>query len=650
MALALADASKEWIPAKLGGDAGPIHSGVSVVHEDEKSTGKSGMANRIGRLCNRLVEWYARDSTHALRGLRHRARKWREEVALRVSDRIEQWWSQHNSGGFSSQGQGQHPGGDAESRWNNAAQVLLSAWQSTLARRSSGRRADRVAGWVGRGASTDDIVAGLSVALLVIPQSMAYAELAGLSSIHGLYASALPLVAAGLFASCPYLQSGPVALTALLTHGALVTIAAPGTRRYAGAAAILAIIVGATRLAISIVRAGKVTYLMSHPVIRGFTSGAAVLILLSQFPSTLGLSPVGETGLVGNTIRALSNPSSWNIHSLVLAALTIYITLHGRKIHPFFPGALVAVVGGLVFSLVSGYEGPVVGDIPGSLPPFRLALPWSLLPTLIVPGVVIALVGFAETAVIARGYATQDRASWSPDREFLAQGAANVISGICGGMPTDGSLSRSSLNHLSGATSRWSGVITGLAVLLFLPFSGVLSALPKAVLAGIVIAAVVGLVRPQVFLNIWRISNVQGVVLWLTFALCILLAPRIEQALLLGVLLSLAIHVWRERRAGFHGWTEGEILHLEVSGILWFASAPRLEEALMQRLADAKGISEIILHLEGLGRIDFTGALVLKRVVDETRSLGIKSSLDRVPDHARELIDNIFALPPESNL
>ena len=479
---------------------------------------------------------------------------------------------------------------------------------------------------------------------------MAYAEIAGLPSIHGLYASALPLIAAGLFASCPYMQTGPVALTALLTHGALVTIATPGTPEYAGAAALLALLVGLTRLGIAAVRAGKVTYLMSQPVIRGFTSGAAVLILLSQFPSSLGIVASGESGLVGNTIRALGSPSSWSVSSVALTSLTVYITLRGRRIHPLFPGALVAVVGGVLFSLASGYEGPIVGDVPGSLPPLSLALPWGLLPALVFPGVVIALVGFAETAAIARSFVTQDRARWSPDREFLAQGAANVVSGLCGGMPADGSLSRSSLNRLSGAVTRWSGAVTGLAVLVFLPFAGVLSLLPKAVLAGIVIAAVAGLVRPLLLLSVWRISSIQALVIWVTFALCLLLAPRIEQALLLGVLLSLAIHVWRERRAGFDSWIEGDVLHLEVTGILWFASAPRLEEALIKRLSDASGVSEVALHLGGLGRIDLTGALVLKRVVEETRVLGISSSLERVPDHARELIDNVFSMPPASNL
>lgn len=506
------------------------------------------------------------------------------------------------------------------------------------------------AAWTARRLTSRDVAAGLSVALLIIPQSMAYAELAGLPSVHGLYASALPLIAAGLFASCPYLQSGPVALTALLTHGALVTLAAPGSPEYVGAAALLALIVGIARLAIALVRAGKITYLMSQPVVRGFTSGAAILILLSQFPSALGLTAPGDGGLVGNTVEALLRPGAWNAAAIVLTVLTVAITLLGRRIHPLFPGALAAVVGGVLFATLTDYGGPIVGSIPGSLPPLSLSLPWTMAPALVFPGVVIALVGFAETTAIARSFAPADRARWSPDREFLAQGAANVVSGICGGMPADGSLSRSSLNHLSGAGTRWSGAITGLAVLVFLPFAGVLSSLPKAVLAGVVIAAVAGLVRPRLLMGVWTLSRTQALLMWFTLALCLLLAPRIEQALLLGILVSLAIHVWRERRAGFDWWMDAGVLHLEVKGILWFASAPRLEEALMNRLSDSGRVREVVMHLEGLGRIDLTGALVLKRVVDETRELGIPSSLRGVPPQARTLIDNVFGMPPATYL
>ncbi len=505
--------------------------------------------------------------------------------------------------------------------------------------------------WRRRRASKSDLVAGLSVAMLVIPQSMAYAELAGLSGFHGLYSAALPLVAAGLFASCPYIQTGPVALTALLTHGALVTIAAPGSPEYAGSAAILALVVGATRIAIGFVQAGKVTYLMSQPVLRGFTSGAAILILLSQLPSAVGLvSPRSESGPVANALTVLGAAGSWNWAAIALAAGTVAATLAARRIYVHLPGALIAVLAGIAVSLWTGYAGPVVGDVPGAVPLPSLALPWRQFPQLVFPGIVIALVGFAESTAIARGFASRDRVRWLPDREFLAQGTANVVSSLFSGMPVDGSFSRSNLNHLCGAVSRWSGIITGVAVFLFLPFAGVLSQLPKAVLAGVVIAAVVGLVRPVLVVTVWKLSRVQAIVVWFTLVMCLLLAPRIEQALLLGILMSLAIHVWRERRAGFASWMEGDVLHLEAMGILWFASAPRLEEAVMGRLAEAGSVSAVVIHLDGLGRIDLTGALALKRVVEEIRTLGVPSSLEGVPPQSKKIVTNVFGMPPETYL
>lgn len=504
--------------------------------------------------------------------------------------------------------------------------------------------------WRERRASSADVVAGISVAMLLIPQSMAYAELAGLPAVHGLYASALPLLFAGVLASCPYVQTGPVALTALLTHGALVTIAVPGSPKYAGGAALLALVVAVTRVAIGFMQAGKVTYLMSQPVLRGFTSGAAILILLSQLPSALGVAAPPGDGPVRNMFNLLADPQSWNWAAIALAAGTAAVTLTARKIHIHLPGALIAVAAGIAVSLWLGYGGPVVGHVPGAPPLPSLALPWAELPQLVFPGVVIALVGFAESTAIARSFAGRDQVRWSPDREFLAQGAANAASGLFGGMPVDGSFSRSNLNHLCGANSRWSGVVTGAVVLVFLPFAGVLSSLPKAVLAGVVIAAVVGLVRPSLLAKVWALSRVQALVVWFTLAMCLLLSPRIEQALLLGILLSLAIHVWRERRAGFASWMEGDVLHLEVMGILWFASAPRLEEALMGRLTVAGKVSSVVIHLDGLGRIDLTGAMVLKRVVEAIRARGIPSSVEGVPPQARKIVDNVFGMPPETYL
>ncbi|MEE2900396.1 MAG: SulP family inorganic anion transporter, partial [Gemmatimonadota bacterium] len=336
--------------------------------------------------------------------------------------------------------------------------------------------------------SSKDVVAGLSVALVLIPQSIAYAELAGLPSHRGLYAAAVAPIAAAFFASSPYLQTGPVALTALLTLGALVPMAEVGSAEYVGLAALLALVVGVVRILVGLSKSGWLSYLLSRPMLSGFTSAAAVLIVSSQLPGALG-SAAPEGGVLARAAWSLMHPASWEATAVGLTTVTVALVLGARWLNRRIPGVLLATVVGFVFSIAAGYTGSTVGDIPVGMPAFTLELPWSRLPALLVPGVVIALVGFAEAASISRIFASEDRERWDPDREFRASGAANVAAGLAGGFPVGGSFSRSTLNRLSNATSRWSGLVTGLGVLVFLPFAGVLAPLPTAVLAGIVIAA-----------------------------------------------------------------------------------------------------------------------------------------------------------------
>ena len=173
-----------------------------------------------------------------------------------------------------------------------------------------------------------------------------------------------------------------------------------------------------------------------------------------------------------------------------------------------------------------------------------------------------------------------------------------------------------------------------------------LAPMPKAVLSGVVIAGVVGLIRPRQLIGLWKLSKVQALVAWATFALCILLSPRVEQAVLLGVLISLAAHVWRERRAAFDIEMEGRTLRIDARGVLWFASAPRLQEQILSELADAKDVDEVVIDLSGLGRIDLTGALVLRRILDEVGAVGVRGTLVEVPPHAAKILDNVIRLRP----
>ena len=493
-----------------------------------------------------------------------------------------------------------------------------------------------------------DVVAGFSVALVLIPQSMAIAELAGFPAHYGLYAAALPPIAAAFFASSPYLQTGPVALTALLTFGALAPLAAPGSAAYIGMAALLALLVGVARMAVGLIREGRISYLMSRPLLEGFLASAAILILASQLPGVVGAEPPVD-GIVSGALWTLGHPAAWEPESLIFGLVTIALILGGRRVHAMFPGVLLATLFGIGFSIMMDYDGPRVGEIPASLPPFSVDFPWRQLPHLIIPSGVIALVGFAEAASISRGFAIRERQPWNPDREFISQGVANLAAAVSGAFPVGGSFSRSSLNYLIGARTRWSGAVTGVTVLLFLPIAGVLAPLPKAVLAGIVIGAVVGLIRLASLARLWKLSRPQAIIAWSTFALTLLLAPRIDLAIVLGILLALGVHAWREMKARCDSWVDGDELHLAPSGVLWFGSAPQMQAIFSREMEQGHEIGAVVVHLAGLGRIDLSGAMMLREFRDELMDGGFDFEVRDVPSHARRILGRTigWSLPRE---
>ena len=392
-----------------------------------------------------------------------------------------------------------------------------------------------------------DLLAGISVALLLIPQSMAYAELAGLPPEIGLFASALPPIFAAFVASSPYLQTGPVALTSLLTLGALNGLADSGTKHYVELAALLALIVGISRLIFGFLRMGKIVYLMNAPVVTGFTSAAVILIIASQIPKTLG-NEIDVNGTLNRAYRSLTDFENWEIESLLISGVTIFLVIAGKYIHKLFPGALFVLVGGSMYSHLSDYKGPVVGEIPTGVPNLGFGLPWGSIDELLLSGIVIALIGFAEPASISRIFASQENQRWSANREFVSQGLANVASAFSGALPVGGSFSRSSLNKLSGAQSKWSGLVTGVVVCLFLPFANILDRLPKATLGAVVVAAVVGLIQPKKLFFSIRNSASEGFITWSTFIATLILSPHVERGVLVGIGISILVSIYKKSR------------------------------------------------------------------------------------------------------
>ena len=491
--------------------------------------------------------------------------------------------------------------------------------------------------------SRADVLAGASVALILIPQSMAYAELAGLPAHHGLYAASLPLIAAAFLASSPYLQTGPVALTGLLTLGALAPLAPEGTAEYAALAALLALLVGVARVVVGLLRAGWLVYLMSHSMMTGFLSAAAILILSSQIPGAFGTG-ITEGGVLQRAWASVSQPELWEPAAIGLTLVTIVLVAGARRIHPLVPGVLFAAIVGVVYSSATGYQGATVGEIPSGLPPFSVDLPWSRLPSLIVPAIVISVVGFAEGVSISRLFASQERQRWEADREFLSKGIGNLVAGLTAGLPVGGSLSRTSVNRIAGARSRWSGLVTGVTVLLVLPFASVLEPLPRAVLSGIVLTAIWGLVRPKAVLGLWRVAPPQAFVGWSTFLLTLTLSPHIDRAILIGIALSAAVHLWRERHPAVTSERAGDTLYLEPSGVLWFGSAPAMEDGVLARLAEEPDVTKVVVNCGGLGRIDLTGAYTLKEMIEFSEGAGIEMTLENVPEHAARVLGKVGAL------
>lgn len=487
-----------------------------------------------------------------------------------------------------------------------------------------------------------DLLAGLSVALIAVPQALAYAELAGMPPHTGLYAVAASALFAAFFVSSPYLQTGPVATTSLLTVGVLSQVADVQTPAYIAAAGLLALVVGVTRLLVGLLRLGPVAYLMSYPVLRGFTSAAAVLIVGSQLPTALGVSPP-VSGILLSDLWTFTHVRAWRGDAALMSTVTLAVILLGRRLHPLFPGVLVAVAGGMVGSAYLGYGGPTVGAIPTQWLSLNLALPWQQLPKLLLGGVIIALVGFSEASSIGRTYATLERSRWDANREFVSQGVANVAAGLFGSFPVGGSFSRSSVNRLAGAKTRWSGAVTGLAVCAVLPFASLFSALPKATLGAIVIAAVLSLFRFGDLTKLWQMSRPQAVLGWLTFGLTLALSPRIDVAVLIGIALATGVHLWREQRLVLNTWQEGKSLHFEPHGVLWFGSAYRLEETLSQMLSERDG-ERLVLHLGGLGRIDLSAALTIEQLINDAQAAGLSVELVDVPPSAKRWVAKLWTV------
>lgn len=499
-----------------------------------------------------------------------------------------------------------------------------------------------------------DIIAGATVALVLIPQSMAYAQLAGLPPHIGLYASFLVPIIAALFGSSRQLQNGPVAIISLMTAAALASLGLT-LEQYIIHAAILALMVGIFQLVLGFLRLGILVDFLSHPVVIGFTNAAAIVIGSLQVGKLFGIPMDSSEGLINTFREFLSKvPSETNMPTLVMAALSLFLLIYLRKAFPRLPGILITVLITMTLSWFLDFEskgGAVVGEITPGLPAFVFPVAEDLhLKQLIMPAIIIALLSFVEAFSIAKAVASKTRQRISADQEMVGKGLANIVAGVTQGYAVSGSFSRTAVAFDAGARTGFAAIVTGIIVgitLLFLtPF---LYHLPLATLAAIIIVAVYGMIKFEPFHHAWRVNPHDGIIALIVFITTLAFAPHLENGIFIGVILSIVLYLYRTMQPHFAElakdkegvFRDAEIFGMQTSesfalfrydGDLYFANAGYLEKCLLNAVADKPKLKALVLDLEAVDQIDSTGEEMLVHMAEGLKEAGITFCISR-PKH-----------------
>ncbi len=395
-----------------------------------------------------------------------------------------------------------------------------------------------------------DLIAGITVALVLIPQSMAYAKLAGLPAYYGLYVAFLPVLVAALFGSSSQLSTGPVAIVSLLTATAITQFAEISSPEFIGLAIILAFLVGVFQLLLGILRLGILVKFLSHPVIIGFTNAAALIIAFSQLSKILGIDmPRGEYFLI-DILDVIMQISNTHIPTLFFGLIAFIIMWLLKNNYPKIPGILIAITITITASWLINFQamgGEIVGKIPEGLPSFAIPnFNMTIINEMIISAMVIALIGFMEAISIAKAMAIQTKEHIDPNQELIGQGLANIMGSLTQAYPASGSFSRSAVNLNSGAKTGMSSVYTAIIMMITLLFlTPLLYHLPKAVLAAVIMMAVFGLINLTAIKHIWQDSKLDGIVAIITFIATISFAPNLEKGILLGVSLAIILYFYR---------------------------------------------------------------------------------------------------------
>lgn len=506
-----------------------------------------------------------------------------------------------------------------------------------------------------------DVLAGATVTFVLIPQAVAYATLAGLPPIMGLYAAFLPAIVYALIGTSRHMAVGPVAIVCLLISSGLSAVAVPGTPEYDQAATTLALMVAAAFFVLALIRAGFLVNFLSHPTIVGFNAAAGILTALSQVRGFFGIPREAVPGLTStNPWPVFLHLGDAHLTTLALGGVALAALLALSRWAPRLPGVLIVSACGVLLTWALSLDAAgvgTVGAIERGLPVFALTTPsLEQVRELIPAALTIVVVGYAASITVVKALAAQGRDRIQPNRELWAFSAANAASAVSGGFPVAGALARASVMAQAGSHTQVAGLLAGLSVVGVLAFMGpVFRFLPDAVLAAIVIKAAVGLINVPAALSIFKTKRSDIATLGLTFAVTLFVS--LESGLLVGISLALVAFVYRTTTphcaelgrivnadvyrnvSRFDVETCPQVCILRIDAPLYYANARFLEDTINRLFAERPDMRVLMLDCASVNDMDATAIESLRRVIGTLRANGNDLHFVQLIGPVRDLID-----------
>ena len=529
-------------------------------------------------------------------------------------------------------------------------------------------------------ALSNDLIAAVIVTIMLVPQSLAYALLAGLPPEAGIYASIVPIIFYAIFGTSRALAVGPVAVVSLMTAAAIGNVAETGTMGYAAAALTLAFLSGAMLLTMGVLRLGFVANFLSHPVIAGFITASGILIASSQIGHILGVKTEGHTlpDILGSLVHGLGSTNWITVAIGVPATAFLFWVRKGLKpllrskgVGPRLadvltkagPVAAVVVTTLAVWAFGLADKGvKIVGDVPQSLPPFTLPdFSPSLVMQLVIPALLISVIGFVESISVVQTLAAKKRQRIDPDQELIGLGAANLGAAFTGGYPVTGGFARSVVNFDAGAETPAAGAFTavGLAIAA-VALTPLVFFLPKATLAATIIVAVLSLVDFSILKRSWIYSKDDFIAVAATILLT--LALGVETGVSAGVLLSLILHIYKTTRPHIaevglvegsehfrnilhHSvQTEPSLLSIRVDQSLYFANARFLEDFIYKRIMGHSEIKNVVLMFPAVNEVDLSALESLEAINSRLKDTGIRLHMSEVKGPVMDRLKRSYLL------